>query len=78
MIRERGGRGEVVEETGEGNKGEREGEGEREIEDERKGEGEKRRRRRWWDSGLAEAWVGAGELCRRWHWRQRRLMRGRD
>ena len=64
MIRERGGRGEVVEETGEGNKGERE------IEDERKGEGEKRRRRAdgvaggimgWRKLGLARAsFVGVG------------------
>ena len=70
MIRERGGRGEVLEETGEGNKGEREGEGEREIEDERKGEGEKRRRRAdgvasgilgWRKLGLARAsFVGVG------------------
>ena len=45
-----------MEETGEGNKGEREGEGEREIEDERKGEGEKGGGGQ--TASLAGFWVG--------------------
>ena len=57
MIRERGrqreGRGEVVEEKGEGKKGERE------IEDEREGEGEKRR---WWAGGIVGGVLGQRRL----------------
>ena len=57
MIREGGrqreGRGEVVEEKGEGKKGERE------IEDEGEGEGEKRR---WWAGGIAGGVLGRRQL----------------